>query len=122
MVVLSGVLTQLAITVCFAALPALVVQAVRPSETGVANAVNSIARSTGQALGSTLTVTLIAGSLDPLTGFPRDVAYTQVALIGVGACAVVVLVAALGLRGDRRRPADDVTAATEAPSPSVTHD
>ena len=42
-VVLAGVLTQLAITLAFAALPALVVQAVRPSETGVANAVNSIA-------------------------------------------------------------------------------
>ena len=97
-VVLVGVLTQLAITFAFAALPALVNHAVEPSETGVANAVNSIARSTGQALGSTLAVTLIAGSIDPATGFPRDVAYTQISYIGAGACAVVALVVLLARR------------------------
>jgi predicted MFS family arabinose efflux permease len=105
-VVLTGVLTQLAITLAFAALPTLVNHAVQPSETGVANAVNSIARSAGQALGSALTVTLLAGSLDPATGFPRDVAYTQVSLVGAGACGVVVLVALLARRdthGDRLR-------------------
>ena len=59
-------------TVAYAALPALVVQAVHEEETGVANAVNSIARSVGQALGSTVAVTLIAASIDPATGFPRD--------------------------------------------------
>jgi predicted MFS family arabinose efflux permease len=117
-VVVGGLLTQLAITVAFAALPALVVQAVEPPETGVANAVNSIARSVGQALGSTLAVTLIAGSLDPATGFPRDVAYTQVALIGAGACAAVVVVAVLGSRAERpgrrsrRHPSADVAEAT----------
>ena len=52
-VVLAGLLTQLSVTVAYAALPALVVQAVHEDETGVANAVNSIARSVGQALGST---------------------------------------------------------------------
>jgi predicted MFS family arabinose efflux permease len=98
-VVLTGVLTQLAITLAFAALPALVVRAVQPSETGVANAVNSIARSVGQALGSTLTVTLLAAGLDPATGLPRDAAFTQVAAIGAGACAVVVLMALVGRRG-----------------------
>ena len=101
-VVLTGVLTQLAITLAFAALPALVVQAVRPSEIGVANAVNSIGRSVGQALGSTLTVTLLAAALDPATGFPRDAAFTQVAVLGAGACVVVVLMALLGRRGATR--------------------
>ena len=45
--VAAGVLTQLAVTVAYAALPTLVVHAVREEETGVANAVNSIARSVG---------------------------------------------------------------------------
>ncbi|WP_231839507.1 MFS transporter [Blastococcus saxobsidens] len=102
LVVLAGVLTQLAVTVAYAALPALVVDAVEEEETGVANAVNSIARSVGQALGSTLAVTIIAGSLDPVTGLPRAIAFTLVALIGAGASAVVVVVALLGMRGDRR--------------------
>ncbi|MGY2064377.1 MFS transporter [Blastococcus sp. SYSU DS0619] len=101
-VIVAGVLTQLSVTVAYAALPALVVDAVEEEETGVANAVNSIARSTGQALGSTLAVTLIAGSLDPATGLPRAIAFTLVALIGLGASAVVVLVALLGMRADRR--------------------
>ncbi|MGY1721568.1 MFS transporter [Blastococcus sp. SYSU DS0533] len=102
LVVAAGLLTQVSVTVAYAALPALVVGAVREDETGVANAVNSIARSVGQALGSTLAVTLIAGSLDPATGLPRALAFTLVALIGVGASAVVVLVALIGVRGDRR--------------------
>ncbi len=71
LVVAAGLLTQLSVTVAYAGLPALIVQAVREDETGVANAVNSIARSVGQALGSTVAVTLIAAALDPVTGFPR---------------------------------------------------
>jgi hypothetical protein len=90
------------VTVAYAALPATVVQAVDEDETGVANAVNSIARSVGQALGSTVAVTLLAANLDPATGFPRDVAYTQVALIGAAASAAVVLVAFAGVVADRR--------------------
>jgi predicted MFS family arabinose efflux permease len=105
-VILAGLLTQLAVTVAYAALPALVVHAVHEDETGVANAVNSITRSVGQALGSTVAVTLIAASLDPGTGLPRGVAYTQVSLIGAGASAAVVVVALLGLVADRRAGTD----------------
>jgi predicted MFS family arabinose efflux permease len=101
-VVLAGLLTQVSVTVAYAALPALVVQAVHEDETGVANAVNSIARSVGQALGSTVAVTLIAAGLDPATGYPRDAVYTQVALIGAGATAAVVVVAIGGLIAERR--------------------
>lgn len=105
LVIVAGILTQLSVTVAYAALPALVVDAVHEEETGVANAVNSIARSVGQALGSTLAVTLIAASTDPATGLPRAVAFTLVALIGVASTAVVVAVALLAMLGDRRRAA-----------------
>lgn len=101
-VIVAGLLTQVAVTMAYAALPALVVQAVDEAETGVANAVNSIARSVGQALGSTVAVTLIAAGLDPATGFPRAIAFTQVALIGAIASAAVMLVGVLGLVADRR--------------------
>jgi MFS family permease len=101
-VIVAGLLTQVSVTVAYAALPALVVQAVQEEETGVANAVNSIARSVGQALGSTLAVTLLAAHLDPTTGLPRDIAFTWVAIIGVLASVAVVVVAVVGLRGDRR--------------------
>jgi predicted MFS family arabinose efflux permease len=103
-VIVAGLLTQIAVTVAYAALPALIVQAVRKEETGVANAVNSIARSVGQALGSTLAVTFIAANLDPATGFPRDVAFTLIVLTGAIASAAVMVVAAAGLWADRRGP------------------
>jgi predicted MFS family arabinose efflux permease len=113
-VVVAGLLTQLAVTVAYAALPTLVVRAVREDETGVANAVNSIARSVGQALGSTLAVTFIAANLDPATGFPRDVAFTLVALTGAAATAGVMLVAAAGMWADRRGPTAGRPAGIEA--------
>jgi predicted MFS family arabinose efflux permease len=118
LVIVAGLLTQLAVTVAYAALPALVVQAVHEDETGVANAVNSIARAVGQALGSTVAVMLIAASFDPVTGFPRDSAYTQVALIGALGTLCVMVVAVIGLIADRRagrghRP-DPLTGVEEA--------
>jgi len=102
LVIVAGLLTQVAVTVAYAALPALVVQAVREEETGVANAVNSIARSVGQALGSTVAVTLIAASFDPATGYPQAIAFTQVALIGAIASVAVMAVGLVGLLADRR--------------------
>jgi len=102
LVIGAGVLTQLSVTVAYAALPALVVQAVREDETGVANAVNSIARAVGQALGSTLAVTFIAASIDPGTGLPAARAFTQVALVGAIASLAVMAVAVAGLLADRR--------------------
>ncbi|WP_104524051.1 MFS transporter [Blastococcus atacamensis] len=117
-VVLAGLLTQLSVTVAYAALPALVVQAVREDETGVANAVNSIARSVGQALGSTLAVTSIAASVDPATGLPRAMAFTLVALIGVVASLVVVGIAVAGLRAGPGR-GDGAAAGEEAAPPGA---
>jgi predicted MFS family arabinose efflux permease len=107
-VVVAGLLTQLSVTVAYAALPTLVVHAVHEDETGVANAVNSIARSVGQAVGSTVAVTLIAASTDVATGFPRESAFTGVALMGAAATFAVGVVAAAGLAGDRSgRRAED---------------
>ena len=118
LVVVAGLLTQLSVTVAYAALPALVVQAVHEDETGVANAVNSIARSVGQALGSTVAVTLIAASLDPATGFPSARAYTEVSLIGALATLAVMGVAGVGMVADRRsggvRRPDPLTGVEEA--------
>ena len=102
-VVVAGLLSQAWVTVAYAALPTLVVSAVRRSETGVANAVNSIARSLGQAVGSTLTVALLGAALDPATGFPRASAFTTVSLLGAGAAGAVVLVSVAGMVQARRR-------------------
>jgi MFS family permease len=113
-VIVAGLLTQVSVTVAYAALPALVVQAVEEPETGVANAVNSIARAVGQALGSTIAVTLIAAHLDPATGFPRGAAITWIAVVGAVASAAVVLVAVVGMRAGTARRADPLRDVEEA--------
>ncbi|MGR7024150.1 MFS transporter [Geodermatophilus sp. URMC 62] len=107
LVVTAGLLSQVWVTVVYAALPTLVVRAVRRSETGVANAVNSIARSLGQAVGSTLTVALLGAALDPATGFPRASAFTGVAVLGTAAAAGVALVSLVGMVQARRRGPGD---------------
>jgi predicted MFS family arabinose efflux permease len=95
-VVAAGLLTQLWVTVAYAALPALVVAAVRPEETGVANAVNSIARSVGQAVGSTVTVAVLAAGTGAATVFPAAGSFTAVALVGAGSAAAVAAVTLAG--------------------------
>jgi MFS family permease len=117
LLVLAGLLTQLFVTVAYAALPALVVHAVRPEETGVANAVNSIARSTGQALGSTVAVSLLAAGLDPVTGLPAESAYAWIGVVGVAASAAVAAVSLVGMRTDRdagRAPRDELADVEQA--------
>ena len=113
--IVIGLLTQLFVTVAYAALPALVVHAVRPDETGVANAVNSIARASGQALGSTVAVALLAAGADPVTGLPRESAFALVGGVGLVCTAGVALVSLLGRRSVAEHGPDelaDVEAAT----------
>jgi predicted MFS family arabinose efflux permease len=111
-VIAAGLLTQLWVTVAYAALPALVVAAVRPEETGVANAVNSIARSVGQAVGSTVTVAVLAAGTGAATGFPTAGSFTAVALVGAGSAAAVV---AVTLAGRGRRGAAEETGTVAVP-------
>ncbi|MEV4629367.1 MFS transporter [Micromonospora sp. NPDC049523] len=98
-VIVGSFAVNTAVTFGYAALPALLVEHVGPAETGIANSVNSIARSIGSSLASALVVTmltrnLIAGSPVPL---PHESQYVVIfAIAAVGATAGAVLVA-LGL-------------------------
>ena len=55
-------------------MPALIVAEVTPAQTGVANSVNSIARSVGSSVASAVVVTLLASEVLP-SGLPRESAY-----------------------------------------------
>lgn len=102
-VVLFGTIAQLAVSFAFAALPALLVQAVTPAETGAANSVNSIMRSTGSAIASALTVTLLTGNVNELTGIPNESAFVSVMVLGLGAYVAVIIATVVGLPGRPRR-------------------
>ena len=95
-IVTGSTLVNAAVALAFAAMPALIVAEVEPSQTGVANSVNSIARSLGSSLASALVVTLLATDLMP-SGVPAESAYVAAFWVGTGAMVVVVALSLLGL-------------------------
>jgi MFS family permease len=112
--VLFGTLSQLAVTFGFATLPALMVQAVKPEDTGVANSVNSIARSVGSAVASALIVALLEGNVDLKTGFPKESAYDLILALGTAGFAIIVLICLYGISvGRKTTPQPDPLEAEE---------
>jgi MFS family permease len=82
----------------FASMPALIVQAVSPSETGVATGVNTNIRNIGGALGSQVSASILTGSL--VAGLASEQAFT----LAFGVAAIVLssaVVAAAGVPGFR---------------------
>ncbi|WP_131764932.1 MFS transporter [Candidatus Protofrankia californiensis] len=105
-VILGGVIVNLSITFGYAAIPPLLVLAVPPGETAIANSINSIARTVGSALASAMTVTLLTSRLLP-TGMTRESSYTIAFTIAAAGFAVSGLLVGLGLKSGRRlEPAD----------------
>lgn len=72
----------------FSAMPNLIVNAVSPSQSGIAAGMNGNARLLGQVLGSAMVTTIIA-SAPTVGGFPGLNGY----LIAASACAVLMLIA-----------------------------
>ncbi len=76
----------------FAALPALIVQAVPADQTGSALSVNQVLRYIGCSAGSALSATVLDARTPAGARFPVDAGYTTAALVG---CVLLVLAAAL---------------------------
>ncbi|GAB3268046.1 MFS transporter [Kineosporia babensis] len=99
--IVFGILVQVAVTFGFATLPALLVQAVPPAETGVANSVNSIMRSVGSAVASALTVSLLTAMVSDVHGLPTEGAYVLIFALGGAAFGVVALIGLFGGRSSK---------------------
>ncbi|MEU1308668.1 MFS transporter [Streptomyces cinnamoneus] len=102
-VIAAGVFVGAAISFGYAAMPAVIVASVPHHQTGIANGINSISRSTGSAIGSAMITTVLASkSIEHLPpGAPRLPAESQFTLtfvIAGTAFLLVSLVAWLGLR------------------------
>ncbi|MEU5426342.1 MFS transporter [Streptomyces olivoreticuli] len=102
-VIAAGILVGAAISFGYAAMPAVIVSSVPHHQTGIANGINSISRSTGSAIGSAMITTVLASkSIEHLPpGAPRLPAESQFTLtfvIAGVALLLVALVAGLGLR------------------------
>jgi MFS family permease len=94
--VVVGVVVQAGVSLAYCAMPALIVDAVDRSETGVANGINAIARSVGSSLASAVVVTLLTARLLP-GGQPREDGYVIAFGVGAAACAVALLLVLVGL-------------------------
>ncbi|BCJ47439.1 MFS transporter [Actinoplanes ianthinogenes] len=94
-VIVGALIVNTAVTFGYAALPALLVAHVTPAETGIANSVNSIARSVGMSLGTAFVVTMM--TRNPIPGplpLPREAQFVTVFVIGAGLAAIAAVTVA----------------------------
>lgn len=110
-VIAAGMCVGAGISFGYAAMPAVIVASVPPRQTGIANGINSISRSTGSAIGSAMITTVLASrSIEHLPpgapALPAESQFTLTFVIAGTAFLLVSLVAWLGLRGTHApRPA-----------------
>ncbi|WP_423832700.1 MFS transporter [Streptomyces manipurensis] len=99
----SGLVVGAAVSFGYAAMPAVIMSSVPPHQSGIANGINSISRSTGSAIGSAVVTTILASKtighlpagVPPL---PAESGFTLTFGIGAVAFALVGLIGWFGLR------------------------
>ncbi|MEA2146910.1 MAG: hypothetical protein QOG59_2497, partial [Solirubrobacteraceae bacterium] len=99
----------------FASLANLIVDAVRPEQTGVATGVNTVMRSLGGAVGSTIGASVLTATVTA-SGFPTEHGFTLAFAIAAAACALAMLASLIVPRPGRPReaPAAAVAGAADA--------
>ena len=70
------------VPLCFGAMAKLVVDAVRPSETGIASGLNTVMRTIGGVVGGQLGATVLANKTIPGTTVPTGSAYSTAFWMG----------------------------------------
>ncbi|MEV7612529.1 MFS transporter [Streptomyces sp. NPDC089799] len=113
----AGLFAGAAVSFGYAAMPAVIMASVPPHQSGIANGINSISRSTGSAIGSAVVTTILASkTIEHLPAgvpaLPAESGFTLTFWIGAAAFALVAVIGGLGLRGGHGVPA----AASAAPT------
>ena len=115
---LATALMGAGIGLAFAAMANLIVEAVEPTETGVATGMNTIMRSIGGSIGAQVAASIVAGSVVASTNLPTESGYTKafaVSAIGlVGAFAAALAIPRR--RGGGLEPVRDTGAGTPEPA------
>ncbi|GLY02283.1 MULTISPECIES: MFS transporter [Actinoplanes] len=102
-VIVGALVVNTAVTIGYAALPALIIAHVEPAETGIANSVNSIARSVGMSLGTAFVVTMM--TRNPIPGplpLPHEAQFVTVFVAGAVLAAVAAVTVGWALPRARR--------------------
>ncbi len=92
------------IGLAFASLANLIVDAVRPEQTGVATGMNTVMRTLGGAVGSQIGASVIAGSV-AARGLPTEHGFTIAFLVAAGACGLAAIASVAVPRPGRRAEA-----------------
>ena len=85
----------LGISTTFAAMPALIIRAVPPHETGSATGLNAVLRSIGGAIGSAASIALLSAYTPAGARLPTNTGYTIAFLAGAVACLGAVVASLL---------------------------
>ena len=124
----AGVIVGAAVSFGYAAMPAVIMASVPHHQSGIANGINSISRSTGSAIGSAVVTTILASkTIEHLPAgvpaLPAESGFTLTFWIGSAAFALVAVIARLGLRTGQAPRTDQVStpaAAKEAEKEKAT--
>ncbi|NGO69959.1 MFS transporter [Streptomyces boncukensis] len=117
----GGMLVGAAISLGYAAMPAIIMASVPHHQSGIANGLNSISRSAGSAIGTAVITTVLTSKTVPhlppgAPALPAQSQFTLSFTIAGCALALVLLLAWLGLRTPAApRPSRDVSGAPSVP-------
>ncbi|MEV6731108.1 MULTISPECIES: MFS transporter [unclassified Streptomyces] len=100
----AGLVVGAAVSFGYAAMPAVIMASVPHHQSGIANGINSISRSTGSAIGSAIVTTILASkTIEHLPAgvpaLPAESGFTLTFWIGAVAFALVAVISWTGLRG-----------------------
>ncbi|MCP3757816.1 MFS transporter [Streptomyces sp. TBY4] len=114
----AGLVVGAAVSFGYAAMPAVIMASVPHHQSGIANGINSISRSTGSAIGSAIVTTILASkTIEHLPAgvpaLPAESGFTLTFVIGAVAFGLVAVISGIGLRGAH----GPRTAATSAATP-----
>jgi len=99
---LTGAMLGVGIGLSFASMANLIVEAVDPSQTGVATAMNTIMRTIGGALGGQIAASIVAGHVTSGSRFPAESGFTQAFVVSAVA-VMIAFAAALAIPRPRRQ-------------------
>lgn len=100
----AGLIVGAAVSFGYAAMPAVIMASVPHHQSGIANGINSISRSTGSAIGSAIVTTILASkTIEHLPAgvpaLPAESGFTLTFAIGAVAFGLVAVISGIGLRG-----------------------
>jgi MFS family permease len=96
------------IPMSFAAMANVIVQSVRPSETGVATGMNTVMRTVGGVIGGQVVAAILAADTIGATSIPAESAFTTAFAIAAAGSAIAIVVALLGAPRRARMPVEAV--------------